>query len=400
MTRAEPGSPRAFAVRVALYYAAVFIVYGTQMPFLPLWLGERGLDASAIALVTSVPLLVRLAVTPAVAVRADRQDAHAAWSIGLVSLAVVAALAFPAARGQLVIALLMLVFLVPLQSTMPLAETIAMRGVRRFGLDYGRMRVWGSLTFIGANLVGGHVVDRYGADAVPWMVIAGTLATLGACLLMPRERGAVADVKRGGGAAFDLAPVLEVLQDRRVVLLLLATGTIQASHAVFYTFGSLHWRAQEISSTWIGALWAIGVLAEVMLFWVSGAAVAFAGARGLLVAGGAAALVRWALMALDPPLWALVPLQVLHGATFGAAHLAAMHLIAELVDERRVGTAQSLYATVTAGLGVGVATTLAGPLFGAYGGLAYLAMALLGAVGFVIALQLAAAPAQARMRSH
>ena len=46
---------------------------------------------------------------------------------------------------------------------MPLIETVAMTGVRTAGLDYGRMRLWGSITFIVANFVGGWLIEALGA---------------------------------------------------------------------------------------------------------------------------------------------------------------------------------------------------------------------------------------------
>ena len=50
---------------------------------------------------------------------------------------------------------------------MPLTETVAMTGVKAAGLDYGRMRLWGSLSFIAASVCGGWVLERAGPGARP-----------------------------------------------------------------------------------------------------------------------------------------------------------------------------------------------------------------------------------------
>ncbi len=78
-------------------------------------------------------------------------------------------------------------------------------------------------------------------------------------------------------------------------MFLLAASCVQASHALYYSFGSLHWRAQGIPAGAIGALWSVGVVAEVALFAVSGRVIAYCGTARLLMLAGLAATLRWAL---------------------------------------------------------------------------------------------------------
>src|ERR1700716_3240817 len=65
----------AFAWRVAAFYAALFVVLGVQMPFLPVWLAAKGLDAAAIGIVLAIPMMVRLVAIPPATPRAARHDA-------------------------------------------------------------------------------------------------------------------------------------------------------------------------------------------------------------------------------------------------------------------------------------------------------------------------------------
>ena len=80
-------------------------------------------------------------------------------------------------------------------------------------------------------------------------------------------------------------------------------------------------------------------------------------------------------MGFDPPLALLVVLQLLHALTFGATHIGAVHFISRAVPETQSGTAQALYAAVTGGIVMGGTMLAAGPLYAAYGGRAYWAMA-------------------------
>ena len=186
-----------------------------------------------------------------------------------------------------------------------------------------------------------------------------------------------------------IADAVGLLRSRIFLIFLAAAGLAQAAHAVFYTFGTLHWRDLGLSTGWSGALWAISIVAEVALFAYSAAVVRRIGPVELIVAGAGAAVVRWLAMGFDPPLALLVPLQLLHALTFGATHIGAIHFIGRAVPETQAGTAQALYASVTGGIAMGGAMLVAGPLYAAYAGRAYWAMAVLAAVGLIASLVLA-----------
>ena len=50
--------------------------------------------------------------------------------------------------------------------------------------------------------------------------------------------------------------------------------------------------------------------------------------------GGAGAVLRWTAMAFDSPVALLPVLQCLHGLSFGATHLGAMHALARLAHRQ------------------------------------------------------------------
>jgi PPP family 3-phenylpropionic acid transporter len=281
-----------------------------------------------------------------------------------------------------------MVFAVAWTTIMPLAETVAMSGVKAAGLDYGRMRLWGSLSFIAASFVGGWVVERLGAASAVWLIVAGGALTTAAAHGLHRPIGRGRLKAATSPPRLELAEAAGLLGSRTFLVFLAAAGAVQAAHAVFYTFGVLRWSAQGISAEWSGALWAISIAVEVWLFAYSGRVVTRIGAAELIGLGAAAAVVRWGAMGFDPPLALLVPLQLLHGLTFGAAHIGAVHFIARAVPEAQAGTAQALYASVTGGIAMGGAMLAAGPLYAEFGGRAYWAMAALGAVALAASLVL------------
>jgi MFS transporter, PPP family, 3-phenylpropionic acid transporter len=375
---------RVYGLRVALFYAALFLIYGVHVPYLPVWLDWRGLSPAQIGVVMAAPFFIRLLVTPSVAFFADQRANHRRVIASLALLATAAALALAAVHGFWAILLLCVLLVVATHTIMPLIETIAVRGVRTAGLDYGRMRLWGSATFIAAGFAGGVLIDGFGAGAGIWLIAAGAAATATTAFLLPQPVSAMSPASAPTPPR--LADAARLAGTPIFLMFLLAAGAVHGSLATFYTFGALHWRGQGISSVWIGVLWAIGVAAEILLFAFSNSLLRRLGPPALLIAGAAGGVVRWAAMAAEPPLALLVPLQLLHGLTYGATHLGAIHFISRAVPERAAGTAQALYATVAVGLALGLATIAAGRLYAVVGGQSYLAMAALAAAGFIAAI--------------
>jgi MFS transporter, PPP family, 3-phenylpropionic acid transporter len=379
---------RGFAARVSALFAAFFFVAGLNVAYLPLWLDWTGLGPREIAIVTAAPLFVRVAATPLIAFAADRSGDHRRFLVALSWGVLAALLALTQARGFWAILACALVFGVAWTTIMPLTETVAVAGVKAAGLDYGRMRLWGSLSFVAASFGGGWLVERLGAGAVIWLIVAGGALIAAAAHALARPVGLTRREPASDRPRLEVSGALSLLTSRSFLLLLAATGAVQAAHAVLYTFSTLHWRSQGLSAEWCGTLWAISIIAEIGLFAFSGAAVKRIGAAQLIGLGAAAAVVRWTAMGFDPPLMLLVPLQVLHGLTFGATHLGAIHVLARIASEAQAGTAQALHASVVGGIAMGAAMLLAGPLYADFGGRAYWAMAGLGALGLIASFAL------------
>jgi len=367
-----------FGVRLALFYAGLFVVVGIQMPFFPVWLKANGLDPEAIGLVVATPILVRLVVVPIAARLADRRGALrpvlAVSSIGaaigyavvgisqgfaaiLASVALAAALAGPA---------------------IPLADAYALKGLTLRGRAYGPVRLWGSAAFIAANFAAGFASGYIAPTGYVWLIVAAwVLAGAASLSLQPL---------RPVGTPLAPAPrrSRRLLATPGVLPVAVGASLIQASHAVFYGFSTLEWSAKGLSGTAIGALWALGVAAEIVLFALS-ARLPVLSPRGLLMLGAAGAVLRWSAMALDPPAALLVPLQCLHALSFGASFLGAVQFLSRVAPEGRAATAQGDFSTLQ-GIVTAAATGFSGLLYGSFGVLAYAAMAACAGLGGIVIL--------------
>lgn len=383
-----------YGLRLSAFYGALFLILGIHLPFLPVWLDARGLTAEQIAIVTAAPLFLRVFVTPTVAVLGDRSGRHRALVNLMAWLALSLALLLSQTHGFWGLLLVAVPLTASLSTILPLTETIAIGGVRAYGLDYGRMRLWGSLSFVVAGLACGWLIDRVGPDAIIGCLLLGLSVTAVFAWMLPeraRADAAPAGIAQEGAKSAAVASsgdraVIRLMTCPVFIGFLIAAGAVQGAHGMFYAFGALAWQAQGISTTWIGGLWAIAIVGEVALFAYSGRVAARFGPAVLMIAAAGASVVRWSAMAFAPPLAALPMLQLLHALTYGASHLGAMHFISRAVPEDAQGTAQALYATMAMGILIGGATLTSGALYARFGVSAYAAMAGLAAIGFLAAL--------------
>jgi PPP family 3-phenylpropionic acid transporter len=370
-----------FAWRLGLLYAALFLVVGCYLPYLPVWLHWRALGADQIAILLATPLFTRILFTPMISFAADRLGGRRTILVTLAWGSLLSFVLLWAADGFWQMLFVSILLAINWTTIMPLVETVAVTGSRAGALDYGRIRLWGSLSFILTSLGAGVIVGRVGPEVVLPLLIGAAVLSVVTAHLLPRDiagQGSTAPALLRGlkpKDAFDLvrAPLF--------LWFLLAASLIQSSHALIYSFGTLNWRAQGIADGAIGMLWSVGVVAEVALFALSGRVIAACGAARLLTLAGLAATLRWSFLALGPPLWPTALLQTLHAMSFGAAHLAAIHFLTHAVPEDRAATAQGVYAAIVAGLALGGATVASGPLYRAFAGEAYTAMALLALTG-------------------
>ncbi|MEQ8268327.1 MAG: MFS transporter [Parvibaculum sp.] len=367
------------AIRLATVYGTMFLFTGVYLPFFPVWLKSEGLDPTEISLVVALSLFLRIVVSPFFAAVADRLGDRRrvilwlAWA----SLAVCALLLWVDGFGPILLVSLVLNAIFP--SIGPLIETISMRARIDRGMNYGRVRLWGSITFVGASAGAGWLLD-WNPPAIIALCLVGALAlNVAGVWLLPRE---APPVRKPVTRQSQLADTLSIGRHPVFILFVLTASLIQATHAVYYAFGSLAWQLQGYSDTVIGLLWATGVLAEIVLFYISGSLMARLGAVRLLMLAALAAILRWTVTALSPPLAILFVMQALHGLTFGAAHLGAVQFVAQAAPPRLAATAQSLYAAMASGVIMGLVTIGIGPIYERFGPNAYFVMAAAGALAF------------------
>jgi PPP family 3-phenylpropionic acid transporter len=363
------------SVRLAIAYVAIFLCVGVYLPFWPVWLASRGMDPDRIGVLLGLTTWAYL-WAPWVGARAEGGDARR-WITGL-ALGMAAGLAiFEVADGFAWLLCGSIVLGLAFAPIVPLTDGLTLRAA----VDYGRVRLFGSLAFIVASVGGGFALEGRAPGVVLVTVQAIAIVILAASLALPRVQQQHVAAKRS-------IAWRELLALPGFVAFLVNGACLQAGHAVLYAFGTKHWLASGIDARTIGWLWAVGVIAEIGLFAVGERVVARIGAKGLLVASAIAQVVRWTLLANVSAVGALFAIQLLHGATFGALHLGAMHWMRSNVERDAIQRATTLYTAIAGGLALGLGLLAAGFLYERLRGDAFLAMAGLGVLGLAAAVRL------------
>jgi MFS transporter, PPP family, 3-phenylpropionic acid transporter len=363
-----------FATRLALFYGAIFALIGCHLPFFPVWLRAVGIDATWIGVISAVPAVTRFTVLPIVTGFAERRGAVRG---AMMATAVMTTFGFAVIGTQHLPLAVFLAYAVTAASwtpTVPLTDAYALRGVARYGLDYGPLRLWGSAAFIVGALGCGLLAGMIAAKHLIWIIVAtGALAALVSFGLQPLEsRPAPALARHGSGA---------LLRDPGFLAIIAASALIQGSHSTYYVFGSITWQLAGLGGLTIAALWALGVVAEIVVFALSPR---FTLRPSMLVViAGVGAMLRWLITAQEPPVAVLAVVQLAHGVSFGLTQVGIMGLMVRHVPMPVVTRAQG-YLAACGGIVASTASIVSGAIYARYGQGAYYAMAAMALSGAAV----------------
>ncbi len=365
--------------RTGLFTAAIFAGGAWASAYLPLWFADRGLSAGEIGQVLGIGALLRVVLVPVWGWAADAVGRAGpvlctAAVLAAVSAGLLATTQGSSAPGFWVILVLSAIQGVAASALSPLADTLTLALAAARRLQYGPTRAYGSVAYMGATAGGGLLLDRTGSWVVPWLLVAGYGVAASIALVLPR----IAAPPPPGG------PDVGLWQSRPFRLALIGTALIQGSHAAYYAFAPLHWRAAGISDGVIGLLIAEGVVAEVALFIWGRRVVERLGPARLTAIAAAAAVVRWSSLAFITAVPGLVLLQPLHALTFAFQHLSAM-LVLHTLPPGRAGRAQATLSALGFSGATGVLIAVSGQAYGEAGGLTFLLMAAVGGCGLFVA---------------
>ncbi len=347
--------------RLSAFYLCFFAVLGGLAPYWGPYLKAQGFSALEIGLLIAILHGTKIIAPNIWGWIADRSG-HRMWVVRLGSLVALMSFAGVLVSNQFWwLALVMTVFSFFWNAALPQFEANTMNHLGSAAHTYGRIRLWGSVGFIIAVLAFGELIDVYGVDLLPWLILLAFAGLFVSAQLSP-EAGQQRQTRSA-------EPILRVLFRPEVAGFLLACFLLQASHGPYYAFFSIYLESHGYRSSMIGVLWAVGVVAEIGLFLLMHRLLPRFGPRLLFLLAVQFTVLRWVLIGAVPDsLPVLLGAQALHAASFGVYHAVGIHLVNRFFVGRNQGRGQALYSSITFGAGVAVGSLGAGLLWDQVGG--------------------------------
>jgi len=242
------------------------------------------------------------------------------------------------------LALAMLLFSFFWNAALPQFEATTLSHLGEQSHRYSMIRLWGSIGFIFTVAGLGPLLDSAGAAILPPVLLGLFLAIWGSSLLVQERL-----VEH---PAEESQPISRILRRPEVLALLAVCFLMQASHGPYYTFYTIYMEGFGYSRSIIGQFWALGVIAEVVIFLIMSQLVTRFGLRSLMLWTAVLTALRWLLIgALPESLGVMLFAQLLHAASFGVFHASAIALFHKFFIGRHQGRGQALYSSLSFGAG-------------------------------------------------
>ncbi len=339
--------------RLSAWYFFYFAFIGAFAPYFTLYLQSLGLAAFAISVLMALMQVMRMVAPNLWGWLADRVG-HKVLIVQVsaaLSAAGFAVFFFTREFAGLFLGMALMAFF--WSAALPLVEALTLAQLRGQTERYGRVRLWGSVGFIVTVIGAGALLDATGLPMLLWIcfgVLAGVFAFALLLQEAPREVVTVPAV-----------PLWPALRRPAALAFLTASFFMSAAHGPFYFFYSIHLDAAAYDKTTVGALWALGVVAEIFVFIYMPRLLQAFSLRIILLASFVLAVLRFLLIGwFVESLLLLLFAQLLHGATFGAFHAGSVAALNRWFPPQQQARVQALYGSISFGAGGLVGGLVAG----------------------------------------
>lgn len=347
--------------RLSGFYFCYFATLGAFLPFWSLYLKQIGFAAVEIGELTAMLVATKIVAPYLWSWLADKTG-RCMGVIRVTSLLALLTFAgFLYRHDYLWVAAVTITFSFFWNATLPQFEAATLRHLKTDPQRYSRIRLWGSVGFIAAVLGIGRLLDYVSIAHLPWIISCLLMSNWLMALITP-EAHSLHEGKAGES-------VLRLILQPELLAFLAVYMLLQVAHGPYYVFYSVYLQQHQYSATFTGLLWALGVLAEILVFiWMYGLLQRI-DLRGLLLGSLALSVLRWLMIAYGvASLPVILAAQLLHAASFGVAHVVAIQLLHRYFGERHQGKGQAFYSSISFGLGGMLGSVYSGYFWDVLGG--------------------------------
>jgi len=362
---------------VASQYFLYFGVMGMYLPYFNLYCYHLGLSGFHIGALSALRSVAMVIFPMAWGTLADRTQGRRAIYILCNGLSTAIWAFFLITEEFAPMALVIVLYGIFYSPIISFLEAITMETLGREKKSYGRIRLWGSISFITVVLVFGKLIELLSVRVIIPSILIGSLLLTLISIMLPRDRRSKKPLLAHGAKA---------LLHRRPVAFLACAFLMLVSHGAYYGFFSIHLETLGYSSTFIGASWALASAAEILAMVYSEAIFSRLALERVLLLSFAAAVLRWLVLGFAAAPAVILLSQLLHAMTYGTFHMASILYMDRLSPPDAKNLGQAVNNALTYGFGLMVGFFINGALYGITGcfGLFQLSslIALAGGAGF------------------
>lgn len=365
--------------RLSSFYFVYFAAVGVISPYWPVYLDELGFSGQEIGLLVALPMITRVIAPNLWGALADVSGSY----LRVIQLGALAAiitfsgLFFVDDFRYIVIFSCLYTFF--WTAILPQFEVITLDFLGPRAHSYSRIRLWGSIGFIVAVVGLGSLLELFHARLILWAIWALLMGIFVTSLTVPRAATSYSRQTLESGAWW------QVLKRPEIRHFLFAAVLLHMSHGAFYSFYSLFLLENAYSSWWVGCLWAVGVIAEIILFLKAPSILKRFSLRRCFALSIAAAAIRWLLLGLwVSNVYVVVATQLLHAFTFGLAHAVAIEFVRAQFPSVMKGKAQAFYGAVCFGGGGAIGAYLSGLVWTVSHAGTYWVASVMASLGFIV----------------
>ena len=366
--------------RFSSFYFFYYFFVGLFVPYWGIYLKSLSFSALQIGTLLSLFQISRIFAPNLFGWLADKSGERAKWVKITSFCGVLGFLGIFWANTFYSIFFVMMAMSIFTSSTLPLAESLTLSHLEanKANSDYSRIRLWGSLGFIVASLVLGFFIDNTGAKSLIYGLLVAQIIIFLLSFVIPDK---VIKLKEGKKRS-----IWGVLKRTEVIILLTGCALMVSSHGLLYNFYSIFLQEQGYSNIIIGILWSIGVIFEILIFIMMPMILKQLTLKSVLLISLLFAVIRFFLIGnFVDSLSILILAQIMHAATFGSFHVASIQLISNFFNNEHQARGQSLYNSITYGVGGAIGGLGGGYLIDYWGAAnTFIFSAILPLIGFII----------------
>ena len=374
---------------LSMNYFLQFAVNGVFLPFWILYLtGVKNLTVLEASSIFSMLYLARflggIFLNPYLL---KRYNISLSLKISVIA-GVLLALSYGTTNNKIVLTLITFMFGLVYYTVAPFIESLASLFLKEEGIDYGKARTWGSVSFTLVGIAAGGIIGYVGSVALYYILII--LLVLYVIFMFLPQPKLVCTLTVNKGDNNNTGKLYSwILKDKNAILLILVIFLYQLSHTAYNNYNALYLDSMNISAKWMsGLILNISVIAEILFFIFSKKIIGKIKPTQLLVFCGIGAIIRWLMLAIFHNIYVFVVMQTFHAITFAVGHIAFILILNNRFNTEKIIDMQILYTAICYQLSMTIGLYIMGAIWDINSSLVFYVSAGIALVGTIFATRI------------